>query len=259
MCYDVSEQSRVKHFSNFKVGDTVKITRKANSYENGWENSWATKMTDLVGKTGKVVGISTYNSRDVDVSVPGYARFGFPEFVLEKVETEKPAPKLKEDVKLAATFHPGDRVRVTYTDYESRNEGRIATVIAIEGSGYVRVKFSEQEYTPNLFPQRLTKISSAPTVTTPVPVYGNAVKASLKNAVFTAARLAAVALAKKNGQTNADEVQAELASKGYSSTQLGNAAGAIFQGKNWKKVGAIKSTRQGNNRRTISTWQYVGA
>lgn len=174
MCYDVSEQTRVKYFLDFKVGDTVKITHKANSHEG----------------------------------------------VVLEVVAKKAALILKEDVVLAATFFPGDKVRVTYPDYKS---------------------------------QRLTKISSAPMGTT------TPLKADLKSAAFVTARIAALTLAKKNGQTNADEVQAELAAKGYTSGQLGNAAGAIFQGKNWKKVGAMKSTRPGNNRRAISIWQYIGA
>jgi hypothetical protein len=79
--------------------------------------------------------------------------------------------------------------------------------------------------------------------------------------VFGVAKEAAVKLAKQNFSSlvSADDVQDELRKLGYSSLDLGNAAGNLFRGKNWKKVSTKKSTRSGNNAREISVWKYIGA
>lgn len=68
-----------------KVGDKVKITRKANSYENGWDNVWLNCMDAWVNKTGTIEdifyrdGIRVKNMEKTDSCC-------FPYFVLEKVE-----------------------------------------------------------------------------------------------------------------------------------------------------------------------------
>ena len=74
------------------------------------------------------------------------------------------------------------------------------------------------------------------------------------------AKTVAVNLAKKEPSrtVTADVVQAELGKLGFKSTELGNAAGTIFKGP-FRAVGTTKSTREGNNRRKITVWQYVGA
>jgi hypothetical protein len=77
--------------------------------------------------------------------------------------------------------------------------------------------------------------------------------------VFIVARKLAVQLAKANGTVNADLVQDDLAKLGYASADLGNAAGALFRGKNWKYVRTQKSARKGNHLRDIKVWEYVGA
>lgn len=77
--------------------------------------------------------------------------------------------------------------------------------------------------------------------------------------VLQLARNTAITLSQAKGLVSADDVQSELSKLGYTSKQLGNAAGVLFRGKHWKKIGSVKSTRPGNHLRTISTWQYIGA
>lgn len=341
----------------FKVGDKVKILRAAMNYESGWQNTWERSMNDAVGKIGKVVWIPG-SKNNIQVEVEGISRYSYPDFVLEKV-IDTPVPvlapvattdrgALKADAVLASKFKAGDKVRATFVDYDSKNEGKTAKVTEIH-NGYVKVQFEEDAFTVALFPQRLTLIESKATITglepgtvetkietkpivLPIKLSdfktgdrvevkhgygwdgpGTVVRIGYANVivqldnkpkgfhggfnlhevtkisslaiepgqlekfrqsravttgvhtgqgtkfVFNTAYTAAVKLARANGVTNADEVQASIAQQGITPAQLGNAAGAIFRSKNFQKVGTIKSTRPGNHSRTISTWKYVGA
>lgn len=60
-----------------KVGDLVKITRMPDSQEDGWGDTTAPKMQELVGTYHKV----TYDGRHLGLKVGG---FYFPYFVLQK-------------------------------------------------------------------------------------------------------------------------------------------------------------------------------
>jgi hypothetical protein len=66
-----------------KVGDTVKILRKAEADENGWNNNWASNMDAYVGKEVKVMQLYP----DADYGI-GLGPWDYPYFVLEKVETK---------------------------------------------------------------------------------------------------------------------------------------------------------------------------
>jgi hypothetical protein len=67
----------------FKIGDYVKVTSKAESHSNGWEDEWVSEMDEYVGnvymvKYARVDGVPEYLLGEL---------WCFPEFVLEKVET----------------------------------------------------------------------------------------------------------------------------------------------------------------------------
>lgn len=156
--------------AQFKVGDIVRVLRKAKTNEDGWENSWEPEMDSSVGNTATVVKPHSelkYNVRLVGEHVPDY---GYPSFVLELV------------------------------------------------------------------------------------------KNSDRSKVFDIAKKIAVDLAKSKPLkiVNADLVQAELLKQGYTSSDLGNAAGALFRGKNWIRYFRTKSNRKGNHKREITNWQYIG-
>jgi len=75
--------------SGLKVGDSVKVVRKAEDYEMGWVCCWVDEMDNYIGKTLEI----TSNSE-------GYGwlledKFYFPTFVLQKVD---PAPIAEEIV-----------------------------------------------------------------------------------------------------------------------------------------------------------------
>jgi len=88
--------------TKFKVGDKVRITRKAASHELGWENDWVSYMDKAVGNVGTVKSINDHLEYDVTVSGPKVPSFGYPSFVLELVK----------DIK---DFKVGQKVKVNYT------------------------------------------------------------------------------------------------------------------------------------------------
>lgn len=70
-----------------KVGDRVRVTRSASSYEDGWNASFNSTMENSVGKTGVIerdVGASGFSVR-----INHGCLWNYPYFVLEKVE-ERP-------------------------------------------------------------------------------------------------------------------------------------------------------------------------
>lgn len=71
--------------SDFNVGDTVKVLRKAKDYELGWANVWESDMDDFVGKTFVVKRLA--HDAGVCLTANGYY---FPFFVLEKVKQSVP-------------------------------------------------------------------------------------------------------------------------------------------------------------------------
>lgn len=75
--------------NDLKNGDYVKVLKKAESYENGWNAAWVHTMDNWVGKTLKVLEINPINSSIcLECNDAAYC---FPYFVLEK--TEKLEPK----------------------------------------------------------------------------------------------------------------------------------------------------------------------
>lgn len=69
--------------NDVKKGDKVRVTRKADSYEDGWDNSWTQDMDKAVGNVYTVADI-----HEDDIVLGGAGYFGYPYFVLEKVEPE---------------------------------------------------------------------------------------------------------------------------------------------------------------------------
>lgn len=78
----------------FKVGDKVRVLRKARTHEKDWQNSWIPKRMDAaVGKIGKVLAVDP-ERQDVEIAFPGvYGTWGYPAFVLQKIR--KPSTKRK--------------------------------------------------------------------------------------------------------------------------------------------------------------------
>lgn len=78
--------------SGLKVGDKVKVVRKATNREQGWDNSWTTDMDVCVGNYYEI----NYDGEHTGFALNCIGNFNFPYFVLEKVE-EKYVPYTLED------------------------------------------------------------------------------------------------------------------------------------------------------------------
>ena len=81
--------------SGLKVGDMVKVVRKANDHEMGWGDIWAGYMDDFVDRTYKITGDATWYGWELD------NKCTFPTFVLQKVDftpAPQPAPATEEIV-----------------------------------------------------------------------------------------------------------------------------------------------------------------
>lgn len=91
--------------SGIKVGDTVKVLRKAKDDEMGWSNSWTIDMDGSIGKTFTVKRDDDYAGFRLDNSGWGQS---FPFFVLEKVVP--PVPRSK------SFYVEGALVKMEYDD-----------------------------------------------------------------------------------------------------------------------------------------------
>ncbi len=82
-------------------GDKVRIVRKADNNEGGWDNFWTPDMDEAVGKVGTVSCISTnWGALGIEVDVLDVGPFSYPYFVLEKVKQKYvPFDLSKEEVR----------------------------------------------------------------------------------------------------------------------------------------------------------------
>ena len=67
---------------SLKVGDSVKITRKATTHELGWQNQWNPEMDKFVEETSTITEIHSF------LGISLSCGFAFPIFVLEKVKKD---------------------------------------------------------------------------------------------------------------------------------------------------------------------------
>jgi hypothetical protein len=81
--------------SGLKVGDSVRVVRKAEDREMGWGDIWSGHMDDCVDRTYKIIGDATSYGWELD------NKWTFPTFVLQKVDSTpapQPAPATEEIV-----------------------------------------------------------------------------------------------------------------------------------------------------------------
>ena len=94
--------------NNIKVGDYVKVTRRAENHADGLDDYWYDLMRDSVGKILKVKEISNFIMLDNGIN--------YPYFVLEKTEPPKPeyVPfESKEEFIDAFHYHDNDKYSET--------------------------------------------------------------------------------------------------------------------------------------------------
>lgn len=70
--------------SGINVGDVVRVERKAETNEQGWDNCWTSSMDDTIGKVGKVIDA---NEHGFYVAFPELMEgWRLPYFALSKVD-----------------------------------------------------------------------------------------------------------------------------------------------------------------------------
>lgn len=111
-----------QELSGLKVGDWVKITRKAKDGENGWENNWLLPADENINKIGIIrnihgnKGIEVFASNGINnTDTIGYK---YPFFVLEKVPTPEQKPEPEKNFN-DHNFKPFDKVLVRDYDTET--------------------------------------------------------------------------------------------------------------------------------------------
>lgn len=127
-----------------KVGDYVKITRKAQNFENGWDNVWTTRMNEYVGKTMVVLRTDTL---DEGISLSCSDTFYyFPYFVLEKVNEVQYVPfKSAKEFVQAYTRSKEELVRYTLEDnlvscgmwIRNKHDGALHQVVSLERNNVI--------------------------------------------------------------------------------------------------------------------------
>ena len=107
-CYEDQVKQWIEE-NNLKVGDYVKVTRRAENHADGLDDYWYDLMRDSVGKILKIKEISNFIMLDNGIN--------YPYFVLEKVK-EPPKPKYvpfesKEEFIEAFHYHDNDKYSET--------------------------------------------------------------------------------------------------------------------------------------------------
>jgi len=85
---------------------------------------------------------------------------------------------------------------------------------------------------------------------------GLGITAERRAGVLAEAQSIALHLGRQFDTVTADDVQAALDRRGISPEELGPAAGAIFRGRRWSRVGFQPSKRVSNNGRIIGVWRF---
>jgi hypothetical protein len=67
------------------IGDKVRVTRKADTHEQGWDNSWEPDMDKSVGCIGTIIQIPVSGGIEMEFE-DNDDSYGFPFFVLEKID-----------------------------------------------------------------------------------------------------------------------------------------------------------------------------
>lgn len=107
-CYEDQVKQWIEE-NNLKVGDYVKVTRRAENHADGLDDYWYDLMRDSVGKILKVKEISNFIMLDNGIN--------YPYFVLEK--TEPPKPKyvpFESKEEFIDAFHYHDNTKYSETD-----------------------------------------------------------------------------------------------------------------------------------------------
>ena len=110
------------------------------------------------------------------------------------------------------------------------------------------------EVTQKYYRARFAKEAPTPLIGAQLKLQGLSRASLSRKELLCAAKMFAHAIAQKRGSCTIDDVQAELEAQGFTSADLGNAAGGVFRGKDWECVGSRQSKRVSAHARRILVW-----
>lgn len=87
--------------AGFKVGDYVRVTRSAESHENGWNNSWVWEMNKSIGETFRIHSIEKHRH---GIRFEGKS-FSYPFFILSPIVKKKTSTNRLASVYRRAATH----------------------------------------------------------------------------------------------------------------------------------------------------------
>jgi len=90
--------------SGIKAGDWVRVLRKAEDHESGWNTAWLPTMDRFIGKKCRVHTDNELNGFILEDPADSWSSWSFPYTVLEKVEQVEPwTPKVDSDAMFGDT------------------------------------------------------------------------------------------------------------------------------------------------------------
>ena len=140
--------------NDVKKGDKVRIARKANSLEDGWQSLWNPDMDEAVGKVGTVSHISAnFRECGIEVYVLDVGEFLYPYFVLEKVEQKYVPFDLSNEE---------DRAKLRGAWVKAKNDSDKHQNVCGVCSQYVYLSCQTEGCTPEDFLERFVFIDGTP-------------------------------------------------------------------------------------------------
>lgn len=124
LTYEEKQKRWVKRH-DIKVGDKVRITRKADSHENGWENNWSFNMNNAIGKIGTIIIIHNRDTENygILVSIDNFTDYWYPYHILEKVNNvSEPEFKFGTKVRAKLGFKTVEGILIGYRKHRSYKE-----------------------------------------------------------------------------------------------------------------------------------------
>lgn len=133
--YYVERQDTWLADNGIKVGDKVRVVRKAESLDDGWQTVWNPDMDEAVGKVGTVSHIpANFRGCGIEVDVPDVGEFMYPYFVLEKVELEYVPFDLRKEEDRAKLRGAWVREKGQAVEYQVIAVG--ATLVFVDGNSF---------------------------------------------------------------------------------------------------------------------------
>jgi hypothetical protein len=117
----INEEQPKPYTGKFKIGDKVKVIRKAEKGENDWICSWVDSMNYLIGNTVKIYAIAT-KGYFIDC---GKETWHVPEFILESIENIEIFPKEKLKKQLCKIINNQQLKEISFSEIFEKKDNTV--------------------------------------------------------------------------------------------------------------------------------------